>query len=58
MRLYVCCLLFTLVTALLIPISASAQVDAECIAVYDWNGTRVGRTLVVGSVAVIRCGYL
>ena len=39
MRLYV----FALITALLVPISASAQTDAECAAIHDWNGTRVGR---------------
>jgi hypothetical protein len=43
MRLYAAPLLFALVTALLIPISASAWTDAECAAVYDWDGTRVGR---------------
>ncbi len=43
MRLYVSCLLFALVTALLIPISASAQTDAECAAIYDSVGTRVAR---------------
>ena len=43
MRLFVSCLLFALVTALLIPISASAQTEAQCVAVYDSNGTRVGR---------------
>ncbi len=43
MRLYVSCLLFVLVTALLIPISASAQADAECVAIYDADGTRVAR---------------
>jgi hypothetical protein len=43
MRLNVSCLLFTLVAALLIPISAEAQTDTECVAVYDANGTRVAR---------------
>ncbi len=33
-----------LAMAVLIPISAGAQTAAECVAVYDWNGTRVGRT--------------
>ena len=43
MRLFVACLSVALVAALLIPISASAQTDAECVAVHDSNGTRVGR---------------
>jgi len=43
MRLYVSRLLFALITALLVPISAGAQGSADCVAVYDWNGTRVGR---------------
>jgi len=43
MRLYVPRLLLVLVTALLIPFSASAQQSADCVAVHDWNGTRVGR---------------
>ncbi len=42
MRLYVTCLLIALVGALLIPISAEAQLtDAACVAVYDANGDRV-----------------
>jgi len=44
MRLYVAPLLFALVTALLVPISAGAQESADCVAVYDSTGTRVGRT--------------
>ena len=43
MRQYVSFLLLALLAALLIPISASAQTDAECDAVYDFNGTRVAR---------------
>lgn len=31
MRSFVSCLLFALVIALLVPISASAQTDAECV---------------------------
>ncbi len=52
MRLYVASLLFALITALLIPISVGAQTDAECVAVYDDNGTRVARA-AVGSDAPI-----
>jgi len=45
MRLYVPCFLFALVAALLVPITVEAQVtDAECLAVYDENGTRIART--------------
>jgi hypothetical protein len=46
MRLYVSPLLFALLTALVIPISASAQTDAECVAVYDSVGTRVARASI------------
>jgi hypothetical protein len=49
MRLYTFSLLFALVTALLIPISASAQTDAECVAFYDADGTRVARAGVGSS---------
>jgi hypothetical protein len=42
MRLYVSSLLFALVTALLIPITAFAQADVRCVAVYDSTGVRVG----------------
>jgi len=38
MRSYVSCLLFALVTALLIPISASAQIEDRCIGLYDFDG--------------------
>ena len=40
MRAYVFSLLFPLVVAFSIPTSAGAQTDAECVAVYDANGTR------------------
>jgi hypothetical protein len=55
MRLYVAFVLLALVTALLIPISASAQSDVDCVAIYDWNGVRVGRThdTRTGAVAVL-----
>ncbi len=43
MRSFVACLLFALVAALLTPSSAGAQTDAECVAVYDADGTRVAR---------------
>ncbi len=43
MRAYVSCLLFALVAALLAPSSAEAQTDAECVAIYDADGTRVAR---------------
>jgi hypothetical protein len=43
MRLYLSPLLFALVAALLTPISAGAQIDAECVAVHDFNGIRVAR---------------
>jgi hypothetical protein len=36
-----------LVVAFLNPVSAEAQTDAFCIAVYDANGTRVARAAVV-----------
>lgn len=42
MRLYVSRLLLVLVTAVLVPISASAQSNDRCLAVYDANGTRIG----------------
>jgi hypothetical protein len=48
MRLYVVFVLFALVTALLIPISASAQTDAECLGVYDAFNDRVGRADSIG----------
>ena len=61
MRLYVSSLLFALVTALLIPISASAQTDADCLAVYDANGTRVARIyepFLTGSIFLADQGRL
>jgi hypothetical protein len=53
MRLYVAPLLFALVAALLIPISASAQIDAECAAVHDANGLRVGRAYQHGDFTTV-----
>lgn len=49
MRLYVAPLLLALVSALLIPISASAQTDTFCTAAYDANGDRVRQTGVSAS---------
>ena len=43
MRLYVAPLLLTLITAVLIPISASAQTGVDCAAIIDSIGTRVAR---------------
>lgn len=43
MRAFVACLVLALVAALLVPITGSAQTDAECVAVYDADGTRIAR---------------
>jgi hypothetical protein len=48
MRLRTTPLFFALVTALLIPISASAQTDTFCTAVYDANGNRIGQATQSG----------
>ena len=50
MRLYVYSLWFIFVPALLIPVSASAQESADCAAVHDVNGTRVGRLQPAGDL--------
>ena len=53
MRAYVSCLLFSLVTALLIPISAEAQViDVDCVAIIDSGGARVARTELIDDFQV------
>jgi hypothetical protein len=49
MRLYVVIVLFVLVAALLVPISASAQADVDCVAIVESDGTRVARATHLGS---------
>jgi hypothetical protein len=53
MRLNASFLFFALVTALLVPISASAQTDAFCTAVYDANGDRVGKAVQNATVTTL-----
>jgi hypothetical protein len=53
MRLFVSCLLFALVAALLTPISASAQNAAFCTALYDANGSRLGQAVQADSVTTL-----